>query len=119
MGIHPCCTLIKKLLYCKTVRMATLPCTHPMHKGFLRAADCYVKKHWSPLHELAHAFDIHPDQFETIPSFRHTARWRPALKTIADESKEDTEENIANADAEFQVFTDGSGGDGGIGAVAV
>jgi len=110
--------VIKKLLYRETIRMATLPRTHPMHKVFLRAANCYVRKHRSPLHELGHAFDIHPDQFETIPSFRHTARWRPALKTIADESKEDTEENIANADAEFQVFTDGSGVDGGIGGAA-
>ena len=111
--------VIKKLLYRETVRMATLPRTHPMHKVFLRAANCYVRKHRSPLHELGHAFDIHPDQFETIPSFRHTACWRPALKMIVDESKEDAEENIANADAEFQVFTDGSGVDGGIGAAAV
>src|ERR1700761_6723677 len=67
--------LTKKFLYRETIRMATLPQNHPLHKVFLRAADRYVKMHRSALHELTHHFDIHPDQFKIIPVFRQSARW--------------------------------------------
>jgi len=45
--------------------------------------------------------------------------WKTNLKTVVDKSKEDAEENTVNAEAEFQVFTDGSGVNGGIGSAAV
>jgi len=68
-AILPFPLLTKKFLYRETVRMATLPCNHPLYKVFLRAAERYIKKHRLPLHKLIHTFNIHPNHFKTIPTF--------------------------------------------------
>jgi hypothetical protein len=48
------------------LRLATLPITHLLHKPVLNAAKRLVKQHPTPLHDLMHRYNVHPQRIETI-----------------------------------------------------
>lgn len=102
-----------------TLRIASLPESHPLHARVKRAARNYVNSHRAPLHELTNAYKIEPAKMETIAAVRHHPKWKPRIKAVIAQSKETAIANDAADDEFIRVYSDGSGYEGGIGAAAV
>jgi len=100
------------------LRMTTLPPSNPIHRE-IRLAARQRKRHKSPLHFLVKAFGTHPKITEEILPLRHSPKWEPCVSTLIADSKEDAVQDAGRAAEEIQIFTDGSGYQGGIGAAAV
>ena len=98
--------------------MSTLPRSNPIHKEIRQAARLR-KRHRSPLHHLAATFSTHPKQVEEIKALRHSPKWTPLTNIVIDEDTEEAIKRAQEADEEVQIFTDGSGINNSIGAVAI
>ena len=98
--------------------MTTLPASNPVHRE-IRLAARQCKRHKSPLHFLVKAFGTHPKSTEEILPLRHSPKWTPNVTTLIADKKEKAIRDAERADEETQIFTDGSGYQGGIGAAAV
>jgi hypothetical protein len=101
------------------LRLATLPKSHPLHKPIENAVKRLVKRHPTPLHDLMHSFNVHPQKIETIEAVRQDAKWKPNIKIHVAESKEKAIREVQLDTSDVKVFTDGSGMEGRIGAAAV
>jgi ribonuclease HI len=99
--------------------MATLPTAHPLFPHIRRAAKRAVKRHRAPLHGLFEAFGILPERIETVDHVKADRGWRPTFKTRIAKSRDEAIEMDDVDSAAIQVYTDGSGIDGKIGAAAV
>ena len=117
-NLTPTLPLLRKVCSRAYLHMSTLPPSNPIHKEIRRAARQH-KKHKSPLHFLAKAFNIHPKNVEEICPCRHPPNWTPKTRITIAGSKEEATAAVTNATETVQVFTDGSGIDGGIGAAAI
>ncbi|KAF8811141.1 hypothetical protein BYT27DRAFT_7071727, partial [Phlegmacium glaucopus] len=102
-----------------TLRMATLPLNHSLHKPIKNAALRLVKRHPTPLHILFHMYKVIPTQIETINTVRQSSKWTPNFKIRIAESKDEAIEEEGKDEADVRIYTDGSGLDGRIGAGAV
>ena len=109
---------LQKVCHRAYLRMTTLPPSNPIHRE-IRLAACQRKHHKSPLHFLVKAFGIHPKLTEEILPLRHSPKWEPRVSTLIADSKEDAVRDAGRAEEDVQIFTDGSGYQGGIGAAAV
>jgi len=98
--------------------MTTLPPSNPIHWE-IRLAARQRKHHKSPLHFLVKAFGTHPKITEEILPLRHSPKWEPCVSTLITDSKEVAVRDAGRATEEIQIFTDGSGYQGGIGAAVV
>ena len=117
-NLTPTLPLLRKVCSRAYLRMSTLPPSNPIHKEIQRATR-QRKKHKSPLHFLAKAFNIHPKNVEEIRPCRHPPNWTPKTRITIAGSKEEATAAVTNATETVQVFTDGSGIDGGIGAATI
>ena len=115
--------LVDKLCQRATIRMCTLPDSHPLALQVRRAAAHYVKHHHSALHMLLHLY-VTPDmlrRMERIQPVRHPPNWDPPVFTCIPASKDDA----LDADEAWArrhgvlVYTDGSEIGGKVGASAV
>ena len=86
-----------------------------------RLHHCDLGHHNNPstLHFLVKAFGTHPKSTEEILPLCHSPKWTPNVTTLIADKKEEAIRDAERADEETQIFTDGSGYQGGIGAVAV
>src|SRR5882724_4829309 len=84
-----------------------------------RAANRYVKHHRALLHELLHAFRIHPAEYESIKPCTRGLKQVHTFTTLIPGSKEEAMLEAVADRSEVSVFSDGSGHEGGIGAAAV
>ena len=109
---------LQRLCFRAYARMCTLPIWNPIYKE-VQSAACQCKRHKSPLHHLAQLFPIHPKNVEEIRAPRHPPEWIPAMDIHIDGRKEDAVKRAEEANEEVQIFTDGSGHSGGIGAAAI
>ena len=109
---------IHKICFRVYLRMTSLPATNPIHRE-IRLAARLRSRHKSPLHHLVKTFGIHPKLTEEILPLRHSPKWTPNVTTLIADSKEDAIRDAEQATEEIQIFTDGSGYHGGIGAAAV
>src|ERR1700730_17085242 len=85
------------------------------------AARRQVKCHHPPLHNLLRLANIAPDDVETISAVRRSPGYRTSFTSFICNSKEQA---LAKAEVieythPVQVYCDGSGFEGGIGAAAV
>ena len=111
--------MVDKVRFQAALRLATLPISHPLHKPVHQAAQRFVKRHHSPLHELMHRFKLKPNLMETIAAVRQGPKWEPDVAIrIADSKEKAKGEDLADQ-AHIKVYTDGSGIEGHIGAAAV
>ncbi|KAG9077368.1 hypothetical protein FRC06_008956 [Ceratobasidium sp. 370] len=101
-----------------TIRMATLPESNPLRKYLLRAKR-YIKRHRSALHELLHTFNILPSTFAPVPDSPQTPKILKLLNPALPPSREEALLAADQPNADVQIYSDGSGIDGGIGAAAV
>jgi ribonuclease HI len=111
--------LVDKVRFQAALRLATLPVSHPLHKPVIQAAQRFVKRHHSPLHELMYRFKLKPKSMEKIEAVRQEPKWEPDVALRIAGSKEMAKgEDLADMSS-IKVYTDGSGIEGHIGAAAV
>lgn len=99
--------------------MACLPPGHPLYRPICWAANRYVRRHRSPLHELTRDFNIQPDKTETIKAVQFPPQWKSKIKIEIAESMEEVIAMERRDNSDVKAYGDRSGIDGGIGAVAV
>jgi len=120
-NLLPIDLLFNKVLFRATVRIASLPSTHPLHKPARKAAKRYVRKHCSPLHNLFEALDLDSNTIEPIAPTQHCPNYVPFFSTFVPTSKpialREAREHHRNA--HISIYCDGSGFEEGIGASAV
>lgn len=78
-----------------------------------------MRRHKSPLHKLVAAYpDVRPEKTEKIQTVRRKPQWKPPFSIRIEGSKETAKEGAGASREDIQIFTDGSGYEGGIGAAA-
>ena len=101
------------------IRLLTLPDTHPLHSIIESIRNDPPKRHPSPLADLIKIFKLRRKKLETILPVAQC----PQIKTkFATEIAGLREESIAqekNDEAEYKVFSDGSGMEDGVGTAAI
>lgn len=118
-NLLPIPLLLQNTYHRAIVRLATHPDTHPLYGPVRRAARHYVASHRSSLHRLTHQYTIIPEDIETLLPTRRPPSSTNLHKTHIAASKEMAiQEHLQLSDA-IQIYSDGSGHQGGIGAAAV
>jgi len=118
-NLLPVTLLLQNTCHRAIVRLTALPESHPLHPHVRRAARRFVSSHRSSLHRLTHHFAINPDDIESlIPARRPPHSTNPYSIHIAPDKNQAIEEYEQLTDR-IQVFSDGSGHNGHIGAAAV
>jgi ribonuclease HI len=111
--------LIEKHRFQAALHLATLPKSHPLHKPVANTASRYIKKQPTPLHYMMHEYKLHPEKIETIEATRQPNKWTPGFALRIADTKDMAEEEDRQDRADIQIYTDGSGLEGRIGASAV
>ena len=111
--------MVNKVWYQVALRLAMLPSTHPLYKAINQAAQHFVKKHHSPLHELMFKFKLKQKLLEKIPAIRQSPKWELGVAIRIAEKKEKARDENNEDKACIKVFTDRSRIGGQIGAAAV
>ena len=118
-GLTPILLMLHQICHLVTLRLASLPETHPLHSVFHTWAKWYIKTHRSPLHELASTYNITFGSIEpTTPARSSPAYILKAKVPMLPLSEEAEEEEPIEEDV-VQVYSDGSGLGGQVGAAAV
>jgi hypothetical protein len=118
-NLMPMNVLIDKVRCRAALRLATLPRAHPLFPFVKKAARRRVRRHPTPLHELMGDFKIRPEEIESVGPGAMDSKWKPTFRTTVAESREEAIRMDEDDSAAVQVYTDGSGKDGKVGAAAV
>jgi ribonuclease HI/exonuclease III len=111
--------MVDKTRFQAALRLATLPETHPLYKPVHQAAQRFVTRHHSPLHELMHRFKLKPKLMERIAASRQGPKWESDVAIRIADNKEMAKEEDRADETSIKVYTDGSGFEGKVGAAAV
>ena len=113
-NILPIDLLFHKVLFRATVRILSLPASHPLHAAVRKANRHQVKRHRSPLHNLLFLSKLKPGDVETIYPIRRKPNYVPSFTQYILGSKDDAllAANIAHATYDYKVYSDGSGFEG-------
>jgi ribonuclease HI/endonuclease/exonuclease/phosphatase family metal-dependent hydrolase len=118
-GLLPMELALLKACHRATVRMLTLPSTHPLHKIVKIAKRNPPEKHLSPLDSLLKTLKLDNVKLETIdPTDRITTSTARFATRIAI-NREVSIKNERDDNADYKVYSDGSGQEDGIGASAI
>jgi hypothetical protein len=118
-GVLPMELALTKACHSALVRSLTLPSTNPMHQVVQEAKRRQPKKYPGPIDNLLKIFGLQNSEVETIRPAVTLKRLGPQHRIEIYRSREDSINSERLDDADFKIFTDGSGQDGGIGAAAV
>src|ERR1700690_1244517 len=118
-NLLPMGVLIDKVRCRAALRLATLPRSHPLFEFVRRAARRRVRRHATPIHGLLHDFDIDPRELEKVEPAKVNPKWRPPFRVAIAPSREAAIKMDDDDAAAIQIYTDGSGMDGTVGAAAV
>ncbi|KAG1733347.1 uncharacterized protein EDB91DRAFT_1011368, partial [Suillus paluster] len=117
---------VRKLCFRTTLRMTTLPLSHPLARGIKTAHNFCTKHgyaghkgHPSSLHELLNEFKINQEKMEKITPICQFPKWIPDVTTSIAQKEEEAVKEEETADEDLRVYSDGSAIDGGVGAAAV
>ena len=111
--------LVENLVYHAASILVTLPLSHPLERHIAWASVRYVKSHRLPLHEILHAFNVHPNDFKAITPYRREPRSCMPVATSIPKTREVAIEVAMMNHSEITVFSDGSGCSCQIGAATV
>ena len=101
------------------VRSLTLPDTNPIHQIVRKAKQNPPTKHLSPIDKLLAQFSLHNTKIETISPAVTLKQAPPRYTLTTDKNREDSIKSESLDDADYKIFSDGSGQDDGIGAAAI
>jgi ribonuclease HI len=120
-GLLPMGLALRKACHRALLRSLTLPESHPLHRMIKRAKSHPPEKHLGPIDELLKLFKLRNVKFEIIESARQNIAGAtlPRLKMVIAPTREVSIAFERNDNADFKVFSDGSGQEEGIGASAV
>ena len=118
-GVLPIELALLKATHRALTRLLTLPPTHPLHSIVTHTKNNPPRKHASSFANLLRIFKMNRTTMETIiPVAQCPPRILCFTIKIAD-SRKDSIDWEKKDTADFKIFSDGSGMDGGIGAAAV
>ena len=118
-GLLPIELALHKAAHRATIRLLTLPATHPLHKVIQTIREKPQRKHISPVANLIRIYDLPLARIETIvPTVQHP-RSMAKFKVQTPGTRKESIKQEKNDEADFKAFSDGSGLNGGIGAAAV
>jgi ribonuclease HI len=119
VNIMPFHLLVDKMRHGALLRMATLPESNPISSNLARAHRVHVKRHQTPLHRLLATYrDVKPGKLEKVQTIRRPPYWKPKYDTYIQRDAKKAKERAELRREDIQIFTDGSGYEGGIGAAA-
>jgi ribonuclease HI/exonuclease III len=118
-GVLPTELALAKICHRATIRLLSLPETHPLYKVVQKAKRSPPSKHPSPINNLIRIFQLNGTKIETIFPKTEDPYRAPRFTTRISTSRESSIDNEKHDDADFKVFTDGSDHDGGVGAAAI
>ena len=112
---------IERIKFAKVTCLASLPPVHPLQKQMQTAARRRVRRHRSPLHELANILQRDPGSIEEIPVVHANPALRQTIpvKVSIPADKEESIREDANAREEIKIYLDSSIQNGKVGATAV
>ena len=102
-----------------TIRMLTLPDTHPLHPIIEQTRNSPPKKHPSPIANLLRTFKLRKKKLEIIMPVAQCPPRPAKLNTKIASSREESIKQEKDDKANFKVFSDGSGLNNDIGAAAI
>ena len=109
-----------KACHSATVRSLTLPNTNPIHQIIQKAKRAPPTKYLGPFDHLLKLFSLRNNKLETIqPAVSILERDTMRFTTKIDKSREVSINSESQDDADFKIFSDGSGHDNGIGSAAI
>ena len=82
---------------------------HPLAKHVSKTSSRYVKRHRALVHEITHAFNIWPDEFEVINLVRFSPKWSPKFPIQVSMSRPAAMDAAQADQADMRVYSDGSG----------
>ena len=120
-NLFPIDLLFRKILFRATICIYMLPQSHPLYAAIREAVHRSIRHHCLLLHNLLLIANISPNSVETISTVRHSPGHTEAFRSFICSSKEQALEKIEVIEHAHpvQVFCDGSGFKGGVGALAV
>lgn len=118
LNVLPVELLVKKITHHAALRLMMLPPSHPLAKFAKHCSNRSVKHHKTPLHTLSTIFNLKSTQIKKIKPVM-TPPWMDiSIKTLV-LSRDQAIVYHKNCEADFRIFTDGSGYKNGIGAAVV
>ena len=120
-GVLPMELILAKVCHRAMVRMLTLPDTHPLHQLINKARRHAPSKHQGPIDHLLKTLKMENqhEELEIIAPTTEDPYHSPRFQTSIQETRELSIEQEDSDTANFKVYSDGSGFEGGIGAAAV
>lgn len=118
-GIYPMELALLKACHRAMVRYLTLPDTHPLFQVICEAKRSPPRKHLSPINNHLKLFALRRLKLETIQLVAYLPRQIKWFETKIALNREESIHFEKQDNADFKVFSDSSGHDGGIGAAAI
>jgi len=118
-GLFPMELTLLRICHRNTVRLCTLPASHPLHEITRRAYRTCHKKHQGPINYALQIFELNPRKIETIAPDTTAPMYTPHFKTSIPETREESIAAEKNDTSVYTAYSDGSGHDGKVGAAAV
>src|ERR1700678_2742876 len=118
-GILPMELALRKACHSAIIRALTLPSTNPIYQIVRKAKQSRPSKFPGPIDNLLKIFTLQDVELETIYPVVSLNRLQPQWTIETNKTREESiiSERLDNAD--YKIFTDGSGQGNGIGAAAV
>ena len=118
-GLLPIELALQKATHRATIRLLTLPPTHPLHSIIQYTKTHPPRRHASPIANLLRIFNLSGTNIETIQPNARLPPIKRLFSTTTAGSRKDSIEFEKKDPSDFKVFSDGSGINDGIGAAAI
>ena len=118
-GILPIELALHKAIHRATIRLLTLPRSHPVHSITQEVKDNPPGKHASPISNLIKIYRLSQTKLETITPTVQYPRTVSNFEVSIPGSRKESIKEEKNDNADYKVYSDGSGLNGGIGAAAI